>query len=141
MLTFTTDAMQRDMEVNGPIVLELYAASDQPDTDFFVLHRRPDAAGRRGAPRRPPAGLRRRHQGLAARLAPGQGRQAVEKPYRPIYTHADPQPLQPGRVYKFEIEVLPCAYLFRKGHRLRLEIVNRDTHSPTRYSRILTIRH
>lgn len=126
VLTFTTDAMQRDMEVTGPIVLELYAASDQPDTDFFVriADQMPqdDAARRDG--RQPASVVVTKGWLRASHRAKDEKR---SKPYRPIYTHADPQPLQPGKVYKFEIEVLPCSYLFRKGHRLRLEIVNGDS--------------
>ena len=33
----------------------------------------------------------------------------------------------PGEVYTYEIEVMPCAYRFRAGHRIRLEIVNGDS--------------
>jgi predicted acyl esterase len=46
---------------------------------------------------------------------------------RPFYTHTNPQPLTPGEVYRFDIEVLPVAYVFRKGHRIRLEIANGDS--------------
>ena len=46
---------------------------------------------------------------------------------RPFYTHANPQPLTPGEIYQFDIEVLPISYLFKKGHRIRLEIVNGDS--------------
>ena len=45
---------------------------------------------------------------------------------RPFYTHTNPQPLVPGEIYAFEIEVLPVSYLFRRGHRIRLEIANGD---------------
>ena len=46
------------------------------------------------------------------------------KPERPFYTHTNPQPLKPGEVYEFDIEVLPISYVFKKGHRLRLELAN-----------------
>ena len=36
MLTFTTDPLEHDVEVTGPIALVLYASSDQTDTEFFV---------------------------------------------------------------------------------------------------------
>ena len=51
---------------------------------------------------------------------------ARSTPMRPFYTHTHPQPLTPGEVYEFDIEVLPIAYVFHKGHRLRLELVNGD---------------
>ena len=46
---------------------------------------------------------------------------------RPFYTHTNPQPLEPGKVYRFDIEVLPTSYVFKQGHRIRLEIVNGDS--------------
>ena len=46
---------------------------------------------------------------------------------RPIYTHANPKPIEPGGVYVFEIEVMPCAHQFKANHRIRLEIVNGDS--------------
>jgi predicted acyl esterase len=46
---------------------------------------------------------------------------------RPFYTHVNPQPIVPGEIYSYEIEVMPCAYRFKEGHRIRLEIVNGDS--------------
>ena len=48
-------------------------------------------------------------------------------PTRPFYTHTNPQPLIPGQTYEFDIEVLPISYVFKKGHRLRLELANGDS--------------
>ena len=45
----------------------------------------------------------------------------------PFHPHDREEPIEPGRVYKFEISLEPMAYLFRAGHRLRLEIVNGDS--------------
>jgi predicted acyl esterase len=60
--------------------------------------------------------------------------QARSTPQRPFYTHSSPQPLAPGVIYQFDIEVgrrrdgwsrLPSvAYVFKKGHRIRLELAN-----------------
>ena len=33
---------------------------------------------------------------------------------RPFYTHANPQPLTPGEIYQFDIEVLPISYVFNR---------------------------
>jgi predicted acyl esterase len=52
---------------------------------------------------------------------------ARTSPTRPFYTHTNPQPIVPGEVYQFDIEVLPICYLFRRGHRIRLEIANGDS--------------
>ena len=58
-------------------------------------------------------------------------------PTRPFYTHTNPQPLMPGTIYQFDIEVLPISYVFKKGHRIRLEIAPTAIHPrPTACSRI-----
>ena len=99
------------------------------DRNRHAVHRqafRPEPAGRRGAQIRratdPHAGV----EGLAQGLAPREG-SAGSTEMRPFYTHANPQPLTPGEIYQFDIEVLPVSYVFKKGHRIRLEIVNGDS--------------
>ena len=61
-----------------------------------------------------------------SRLRTGEGRERSTK-LRPFYTHANPQPLTPGEIYEFDIEVLPVSYVFRRGQRIRLEIANGDS--------------
>ena len=53
--------------------------------------------------------------------------EARSTPTRPFYTHTNPQPIEPGKVYEFDIEVLPVSYVFKKGHRIRLELANGDS--------------
>ena len=108
------------------IVLELHAASDQIDTDFVVKlsdqHPQDPAARKAGAQ---PAFTVVSKGWL--RAAHREKDEAQSTPERPFYTHVNPQPLEPGKVYKFEIEVMPASYLFKKGHRIRLEIANGDS--------------
>ncbi len=126
VLTFVTDPLEEDLEVTGPVVLELYASSTATDTDFVVRiadqHPQSDedrAAGLQPASVNVSKGwLRASHRDRD---------EARSTPHRPIYTHADPQPIEPGRVYRYEIEVMPFSNVFRKGHRIRLEIVNGDS--------------
>ncbi len=126
VLTFTTPPLERDVELAGPVMLELFASSTNRDTDFFVrlADQLPQDADARRAGRQPAAVNVTKGWLRASHRTKDEVR---SRPYRPFYTHTDPQPIEPGRVYKFEIEVLPCAYLFRRGHRIRLEIVNGDT--------------
>ena len=48
-------------------------------------------------------------------------------PYRPVYAHRNPQPIVPGTIYRFDIEVRPASYVFKKGHRIRRELGNGDS--------------
>ena len=43
----------------------------------------------------------------------------------PYHTHTDPQPLEPGTIYRFDISIEPMAHRFKQGSRIRLEIVER----------------
>lgn len=126
VLTFTSDPLQRDLEVTGPIVLRLYASSTQTDTDFFIkLADQWPAAPTEGIARAQPKSENVSKGWLKAshrRQDPGRS-----TPYRPFYAHQNPEPLVPGAPYLFEIEVLPTAYVFKEGHRIRVEIVNGDS--------------
>ncbi len=90
VLTFTTAPLAQDLEIAGPILLTLYAASTRDDMDFFVKlsEQMPQAAEDRAKGLNP--GLLLDHQGLAARVAP-RARSRQE--------HRDgalPQPHDPG---------------------------------------------
>ena len=50
--------------------------------------------------------------------------EARSTPTRPFYTHANPQPIEPGQIYELDIEVLPISYVFKKGHRIRLQVTS-----------------
>jgi predicted acyl esterase len=125
-LTFATEPLAEDVDVIGPIVLELYAESTAVDTDFFV--RLTDQ------PPQDPADREKGLQPLSINVAKGWLRashrekdEARSTELRPFYTHTNPQEIEPGKIYKYEIEVLPCAYRFKKGHRIRLDLVNGDS--------------
>lgn len=125
-ITFTTAPLAADVEVTGPIVLELFAASSNPDTEFFVriADQFPQADEERAKGKQPTSvniskgWLRASHR---------EKDDARSTAHRPFYTHRNPQPIEPGRVYKYDIEIIPCSNVFRKGHRIRLEITNADS--------------
>jgi predicted acyl esterase len=125
-LTFTTEALARDTEIAGPVVLELYASSSQPDCDFFVKlsDQAPQDAEDRKKGLQPASTVVSKGWLRASHREKDEGRSTK---HRPIYTHTSPQPIEPGEVYKFEIEIMPCAHLFKAGHRIRLEILNGDS--------------
>lgn len=126
VLTFTSPELDDDMEVTGPIVLELYALSDQTDMEFIVKI----ADQRPQPPEERKKGVQPGFTNVSKGWLKASHRKKDEKrttAIRPFYTHEDPQPVEPGRTYKFDIEVLPTSYVFRKGHRIRLEITNGDS--------------
>ena len=126
VLTFTGEPLPHDLEVTGPIVLHLYASSTETDTDFFVKLADQWPAN--------PSVREARAQPKSVNVSKGWLKASHRRkdpdrssPYRPFYAHQSPEPLQPGKPYLFEIEVLPTAYVFKRGHRIRVEIVNGDS--------------
>lgn len=126
VLTFASAPLETDMEITGPIKLTLYASSSARDTDFFIklMDQFPQAPDDRAKGLNPFADLITRGWLRASHRALDPERSTDMVPYQ---THADPQPLSPGEIYKFEISLEPMAYLVKAGHRLRLEIVNGDS--------------
>ena len=126
VLTFTSAPLANDLELTGPIVLKLYASSTAIDTQFIVklTDQHPQNPQSRGTGEQPAftpvskGWLKASHREKDA---------ARSKPQRPFYTHLNPQPLKPGEIYQFDIEVLPIAYVFGKDHRIRLELANGDS--------------
>lgn len=102
VLVFTTPPLERPIEVTGPVVVELYAASSAPDTDFVakLIDVWPD--------------------GFAQELCHG----IVRARYRESFER--PTLIEPGRVYAYTIELNPTSNLFRRGHRIRIDITSSD---------------
>ncbi len=125
--TFTSDVLEEDLEVIGNSVLELYLSSSQIDTDIIVklqeqlpLDANLLAAGKQPASKIVAKGwLKASHRALDEQWSKKLG--------RPFHTHQDREPLEPGRIYRLEICLTACSYLFRKGNRIRLDVSNADS--------------
>jgi len=126
VLTFTTAPLSADLEIAGPIKLTLYASSTRNDMDFFVKlsEQMPQSAEDRGKGLNPASywitkgWLRASHR----ELDPDKSTEM-----EPYHSHVDPQPIEPGKIYRFDISIEPMAHRFKKGNRVRLEIVNGDS--------------
>ena len=100
VLVYTSDVLDRDVEVTGPVKVVLYASSSAPDTDFAakLVDVYPD--------------------GYAMNLAQG----IIRARYRESWE--EPTLLERGRVYKFEIDLWSTSNCFLKGHQIRVEITS-----------------
>jgi len=112
----------------GPITVTLWASSTTLDTDFFVVV---SDVGRDGRIHGLQRGLlRASHRALDEELfqwADTQGGRVLIRPHHP---HVDPEPLHPGKPYRFEIEVSPVGHVFRAGHGLLLSISQPPLNDP-----------
>jgi len=126
VLTFTSAPLQQDLEIAGPIKLTLYASSTRNDMDFFVKlsEQMPQAAADRGKTLNPASHWITKGWLRASHRALDPNKSTEMEPY---HTHTDPQPIEPLKIYRFDISVEPMAHRFKKGNCIRLEIVNGDS--------------
>jgi uncharacterized protein len=98
VLVYSTEPFSKDLEMTGPVSVELYAKSSAVDTDFTakLVDVWPN--------------------GFAQNLTEG----IVRARYRD--SQEVPELMNPGQIYKFAIDLWSTSNVFRPGHRLRLEI-------------------
>jgi putative CocE/NonD family hydrolase len=102
ILVYQTDVLAERVEVTGNPIVELYASSQAPDTDWFV--RLIDVA---------PDGLAR---DVSSGMVRARYRNGFEKP----------ELIRPGEVIKYTIRMSPTSNAFLPGHRIRLDITSSD---------------
>jgi hypothetical protein len=98
VLIYETAALEDDLDISGPILLELYAATTAKNTDFT------------GA--------------LVDVYPDGYSLLIQEGILRASFRNVDEAPsnLEPGTVYKLTIDLWATSYTVPKGHTIRLEI-------------------
>lgn len=104
VLVFRTAPLEQDTEVTGPIRANLWISSDCPDTDFTV----------KLVDEYPPN--QDYPSGFAMNLTDG----ILRVRYRDSWEK--PQLMTPGQVYAIGIDAFPTGNLFRRGHRIRIDI-------------------
>jgi uncharacterized protein len=102
VLVFSTPPLERDTEVTGYITVELYASSSAPDTDFTAMIVDVDS-----------------HEGRA-----GYARFLTDGVVRARYRNSTEraEPIEPGKVYKYTIDLWATSNVFKAGHRIRVYI-------------------
>jgi uncharacterized protein len=98
VLVFTSDELKNELEVTGPVKVILYAASTAKDTDWTakLVDVYPD--------------------GRAFNLCDG----ILRARYRE--SMSNPSLIEPGRIYRYAIDVWVTSNAFLPGHRIRIEI-------------------
>jgi uncharacterized protein len=102
VLTFTTPPLDHATEVTGPVMVQLWAASSAPDTDFVarLVDVYPD--------------------GRAFNLTDG----ILRARYRDAAAGQPAAPLEPGQPYLFAIDLWATSNVFLAGHRIRLQVTS-----------------
>jgi uncharacterized protein len=104
VLVFQTPPLSEDVEVTGPLTVELWISSNCPDTDFTaklidVYPPNPDYP-----------------EGFAMNLSDG----ILRARYRDSWEK--PASMTSGEIYAIRVEVFPTSNLFKRGHRIRIDI-------------------
>jgi len=99
VLVYSTPPLEQDLEVTGPVTLDLYASTSAADTDFTakLVDVAPD--------------------GTAINLTEG----ILRARYRESTT-GEAKPIVPGQVYEYKIDMWSTSNVFLKGHKIRLEV-------------------
>jgi len=101
---FQTEPLAQDVEVAGPLTVKLWASSSAVDTDFTV----------KLVDQYPPS--EDYPHGYSIILADS----IIRGRYRNSEERAEP--MEPGQVYEFTIDLWSTANRFQKGHRIRLDV-------------------
>ena len=104
VLVLQTPPLPQDLEIAGPIELNLWVATDGPDADVHakLIDLYPPGEDY--------------PDGFAMNLCEG----LLRLRYRESWER--PTLLEPGRIYGVTVAMFPCANLFKRGHRLRLDL-------------------
>jgi putative CocE/NonD family hydrolase len=120
-----TAPLAQDIEVTGPLAAVLWVSSETEDMDLFLTLRNFDGDGNEV--------LETGQQGTPVPVAKGWLRVShreldpdLSLPYRPYHRHQRRLFLQPGEVVEVQVEIWPTSMVFRKGHRIRLDVQPRD---------------
>jgi len=98
VLVYTSETLKTELEVTGPVKVVLYAACTAKDTDFTakLLDVHPD--------------------GRPFNLCDGIVRASCRD------SNSEPSLIQPGKVYRYEIDLWVTSNAFLPGHKIRVEI-------------------
>jgi len=98
VLVFSTPPLTKDVEATGWIKATLYASSSATDTDFTAL--------------------------LADVEPSGYARFLTDGIVRARYRNSTqrPEPIEPGKIYEYSIDLWATSNLFKAGHRIRLYV-------------------
>jgi len=98
VLVYSTSPLEREMEVTGPITVTLWAATSATDTDFTAK--------------------------LVDVCQHGCARNLTDGIIRARYRESTSAPclVEPGKVYRYTIDLWATSNVFKQGHQIRVEV-------------------
>ena len=115
-MKYVSPALPADLEVTGAVALNLFASIDQDDTNWIVkLY---DVAPGGSENRLNKGYLKASHRAIDP---------ARSTPYRPYHTHLKADPVKPGEITEYNIEIGNVTHVFHPGHRIKLTIESMES--------------
>jgi putative CocE/NonD family hydrolase len=108
VFVYTSEILREDYTVLGPVHATVFAATSGPDTDFVVrlVDVHPDG----------------RAIGVTDGVIRASARQAFPAPG--VIRPAEPKPVEPGRVYQYNVDLWATGITFKAGHRIRVQVTS-----------------
>jgi predicted acyl esterase len=129
-VVFRTPPLVENTELCGPMVLNLYGSTTDKEVLWFISLLHISLTGEERLLTR--GWLRGTQRQLDA---------AASKPWQPIHSHTQREPLEPGHIYEFNIEIRPYGILLQAGERLALRIKCADDDVPRDNLEVVGVGH
>jgi uncharacterized protein len=113
---YISPALPADLEVVGQAALNIYASIDQDDTNWMV--KLLDVAPGGAESRVNKGCLKASHRTIDPQKS---------KPWRPFHPHLKAEPIKPGEINEYNIEIGNLTHVFKAGHRIKLVIESMDS--------------
>ena len=113
-LVYTSEPLEEDLEITGHPMADIWVSTTSDDGDIFVTLTDADEEGN---------GLRVTEGQLRISM-----RSTAPAPYKFLglpwhpCTEAENRKVAPGQKVKLSIDLQPTSYIFKKGHRIRVEV-------------------
>lgn len=127
-LRYMTEPLAEDTLIAGPIAAHFYAAIDSEDTNWIItlkdlgpdIHDRTGRRGEREIGALPERYLTKGFLKASRRMLDEE----LSMPWKPwhLLTKDSVQPVVPGEVNRYDVEVMSVCHMFKAGHRICMEI-------------------
>ncbi|MBW1802404.1 MAG: CocE/NonD family hydrolase, partial [Deltaproteobacteria bacterium] len=115
VLAFSTPVLEKDVRVWGPLSAVLYGASTTLDTAWFVKIGDVDPDGNVNV-------FSNGHLKASFREVD----ESKSKPGQPFHPFQNPVRPEPGKIYEYQIEIMPIFHTFKAGHKIWVQIASDD---------------
>ena len=141
-LEFSTSKFKEPTGLIGPATATLFMSTTAPDTELFVevIDEAPDGSRyhvQRGL-------LKVSHRAILSGQSDKLSDGRIYRPHRP---HTNPEVIEPGKTYRYLVEIFPFGHVFRPGHKLVVRITTPPlvdsyyAYVPKRFPGVNTVMH